>query len=79
MYKRQLVLILLYMSSIDRLYFRVVYPTFLIAGLCRLWSDKYRPIRFKWTGKGALTDGVPMFCAFTVSLSHWLPCRSRTQ
>lgn len=27
-----LVLILLYMSSIDRLYFRVVYPTFLIAG-----------------------------------------------
>ena len=38
-----LVLILLYMSSIDRLYFRVVYPTFLIAGLCLLWSDKYRP------------------------------------
>lgn len=31
-----LVLILLYMSSIDRLYFRVVYPTFLIAGLCLL-------------------------------------------
>ena len=33
-----LVLILLYMSSIDRLYFRVVYPTFLIAGLCLLLS-----------------------------------------
>ena len=65
-----LVLILLYMASIDRLYFRVVYPTFLMAGLCLLWSEKYRPIRIKWTGKGALTGGVPMFCAFTVSLSQ---------
>ena len=65
-----LVLILLYMSSIDRLYFRVVYPTFLIAGLCLLWSDKYRPIRINWTGKGALAGGVPMFCAFSVSLSQ---------
>lgn len=65
-----LVLILLYMSSIDRLYFRVVYPTFLIAGLCLLWSEKYRPIRVKWTGRGALTGGVPMFCAFAVSLSQ---------
>ena len=35
-----LVLILLYMSSIDRLYFRVVYPTFLIAVLRLLSSDK---------------------------------------
>lgn len=65
-----LVLILLYMASIDRLYFRVVYPTFLIAGLCLLWSEKYRPIRIKWTGKGAVTGGVPIFCAFAVSLSQ---------
>lgn len=65
-----LVLVLLYMASIDRLYFRVVYPTFLIAGLCLLWSDEYRPIRINWTGKGALAGGVPMFCAFSVSLSQ---------
>lgn len=65
-----LVFILLYMASIDRLYFRVVYPTFLIAGLCLLWSEKYRPLRIQWTGKGFLTGGIPMFCAFAVSVTQ---------
>ena len=65
-----LVLVLLYMASIDRLYFRVVYPTFLIAGLCLLRPEHFQAVRVKWTGKGALTGSLPMFCAFAVSLSQ---------
>ena len=65
-----LVLVLLYMASIDRLYFRVVYPTFLIAGLCLLRPEHFQSVRVKWTGKGALTGGLPIFCAFAVSLSQ---------
>lgn len=65
-----LVLVLLYMASIDRLYFRVVYPTFLIAGLCLLRSECFQPVRVTWTGKGALTGSVPMVCAFALSLSQ---------
>ncbi len=59
---------LLYMAAIDRLYFRVVYPTFLVAGLSLLWTRNYRPVRFKPGIKKLLTWLAPgaIACAFAI-------------
>lgn len=65
-----LVLILLYMASIDRLYFRVVYPTFLIASLCLLWNESYRPLRCSWKGKNGVVGSMLTVCAFALSVSQ---------
>ncbi len=63
-----LLLTLLYMASIDRLYFRVVYPTFLVAGLSLLWTRKYRPVRFSRSMKSLITWGAAVLIAGVFAL-----------
>lgn len=65
-----LVLALLYMSSIDRLYFHVVYPTFLIAGLCLLWTDKYQPVHLRLIGKGRWFVVTSTLCVCYILLTQ---------
>lgn len=65
-----LVMCLLYMSSIDRLYFHVVYPTFLIAGGCLFWTDRYQSVHLRIKGKGRWGVIASMLCACFISFTR---------